>query len=1078
MFVRLGNFVSRYWALVILFWVVVLVALRPPQALIDLVQRAGWKVSWGAPAWDDVTYDGDFAYLPASRPSVIGERLMTQAFPDNDRRSQFVLVVARIEGTASQVDLYAAYNVAFRVHTWCGAAEFAHARQYAEQARQLRQDGKIDEARAVERKFKLSLESAVESLDKAVSMGEELRDFLRAQERSRAAAESPADEPSNSADEASTSAGTGDAAPSTNDEIRLRLAQAYYNRAALREFRASLPASNEGNDTSNDAPGPAGGTDDSLNNARFDRERAAALSPDLAKLDDDAHQVNLYCLRAIGPDVAALIGESEGAAALPLVDAWTWRKEIVGEKLIAKRRTDGRDEVDARLIMAHLSSEFMAAQNMPLLNILESEIESVRRWVEQQGEEGEGLELGISGSAAIGADMLWSAVKTIRSTDLTAVVLVVVILLVVYRSPMMVAVPLCTIFVSLVVAMALVAMLTQMGVLPGFSWWDFKIFKTTKIFIVVIMYGAGTDYCLFLISRYREELAAGADRAAAVSKSLGAVGDALAASALTTIFGLGTMFFAEFGKFRNSGPAIALCLVVALLACLTLAPAMLRAFGPLLFWPFGRKLQTAPQPAGQMPKRRDDSNRTGSFWTWTARKVVAHPGAILIACVLILLPLAGYGVRSADHVTFDFLSALDPNLSSPQGTQLLRKFFPVGESGPVVVMAQKEGAHFLDPETGSVSFDERDAILDLTRKLYDIEGVESVRSSASPLGKRPSARRSRDLTLIAQQNASLTKRMYITHVPELEYSVTRLEVVLAHDPFSVESAAVLKEIDEMLLHENEDTESFWHDARFAYTGTTPAITDLRAVTKTDTLRIEVLVVLAVMGVLLLILKRPLVCAYMIVSVLFTYYVTIGATDLFFGWAYGSNYVGMDWKTPLFLFVILVAVGADYNVYLATRVFEEQQHHGPFTGLRRAVARTGGIITSCGVIMAGTFISMTSGTWPHLVPSWVPMPASILEASRGVLRGIVELGFALALGVVLDTFIVRPILLPAFLALLYRWKLRRRGLGSPSKPSRSSGKPARKSANPPAPHTSTISSSSGNGSPSADDKERKPGARVG
>jgi len=613
-----------------------------------------------------------------------------------------------------------------------------------------------------------------------------------------------------------------------------------------------------------------------------------------------------------------------------------------------------------------------------------------------------------------------------------------------------------------------------LGLLPGFSWWDFKVFKTTKIFIVVIMYGAGTDYCLFLISRYREELAAGADRATAVSKSLGAVGDALAASALTTIFGLGTMFFAEFGKFRNSGPAIALCLAVALLACLTLAPAMLRAFGPLLFWPFGRKLQPATQSAPQRPQRRDASDSLGSFWTWTARKVVAHPGAILIACVLILLPLAGYGMRCADHVTFDFLGALDTNLSSPRGTRLLRKFFPVGESGPVVVMAQKEGTHFLTPDEGKVSYPERDAILDLTRKLYDIEGVESVRSSASPLGKRPSARRSRDLTLIAQQNASITKRLYITQVPELQYSVTRLEVVLAYDPFSVESAAALKQIDEMLRQENEDTESFWQNARFAYTGTTAAITDLRAVTKSDTLRIEVLVVLAVMGVLLVILKRPLVCAYMIASVLFTYYVTIGATDLFFGWAYGGGYVGMDWKTPLFLFVILVAVGADYNVYLATRVFEEQQHHGPFTGLRRAVARTGGIITSCGVIMAGTFISMTSGTWPRLAPSWVPMPASVLEASSGVLRGMVELGFALALGVILDTFVVRPILLPAFLALLCRWRVGRRGFGLRNARARSSSKSSSKS---PAPAASTKSSSSPNGSQPAEEKGRPTGARI-
>ena len=267
-----------------------------------------------------------------------------------------------------------------------------------------------------------------------------------------------------------------------------------------------------------------------------------------------------------------------------------------------------------------------------------------------------------------------------------------------------------------------------------------------------------------------------------------------------------------------------------------------------------------------------------------------------------------------------------------------------------------------------------------------------------------------------------TKAIFVAQTPDLTGHVARFELILEHDPFSLAAIEVVDGVQQQLHELTQAPTSFWHSAQFALTGTTAGIRDLRQVTRRDNVRIQVLVVLAVLVVLVLILRRPLVCGYMMLSVLFSYYVTLGIAVLFFSLCYGDSYQGLDWKVPLFLFVILVAVGQDYNVYLATRVFEEQDRIGPIAGLRRAVVRTGGIITSCGVIMAGTFLSMTSAAWSLVLP---PSIAAWIQPTFGPTRGIVEMGFALALGVLLDTMIVRPILLPAFLALLSKWNLRRR-----------------------------------------------------
>ncbi len=714
----------------------------------------------------------------------------------------------------------------------------------------------------------------------------------------------------------------------------------------------------------------------------------------------------------LDPELRAASGEVRPAPAaqLPLVDVWTWRDSYFGSKLVSR-------DHHVRLVVLQLSNEFMAVDNMQVLETIEAELQPVRDTLSQVTQPG--LSILQSGSAAVGADLLRSAAASIHHTEMVTVLLVILFLALVYRSPLLVAVPLVTIFVSLMLATGLVALLTQLSLVPGFHGWTLKVFSTTKIFIVVILYGAGTDFCLFLIARYQEELRRGLDLATAVSTTLVHVGDALVASALTTILGLGMMAFADFGKYRYSGPVIGLCLAITLGTCLTFTPALMLILGPRIFWPrrvVRAGVRIVPASAHGV-RRRDPTGLSGAFWHFMARVIIARPGRVLVVSTLVLLPLAGYGARHGGDVTYDFLSGLPRRCPSRLGAEVLRRHFPVGESGPVTVLVRHEAAQ-LETAEG------REQIRHLADRLH-LAGVSAVRSAEDPLGEYAPGEKAgllsdRGRTLRVLRAHPRTRSIFVAQTAELAGRVARFEVVLAHDPFSLAAIQVVDQVQETLERLTRAPDSFWHNAQFAMTGTTAAIRDLRSVTRHDNVRIQMLVVLAVFAVLVLILRRPVVCAYMMLTVLFSYYVTMGITTLFFRAAYGDAYQGLDWKVPLFLFVILVAVGQDYNVYLATRVFEEQSRLGLLAGLRRAIVNTGGIITSCGIIMAGTFISMTSAVWPTLLPGpW----ARWWAGTTGPVHTVLELGFALALGVLLDTFVVRPILVPSFLALLCRWRLR-------------------------------------------------------
>jgi len=672
-------------------------------------------------------------------------------------------------------------------------------------------------------------------------------------------------------------------------------------------------------------------------------------------------------------------------SASPVTSVLSHATPLLGPELVSPVGRFGQ----ATLIVISLRTEMAAIENMGFVRDLRERLAASRRAADYPA----GLQLGLTGAAAINADTLLAAEESIRNTELTTIALVVLILLAVYRAPGLVLVPLVVILATWVLSIDLLALLAALS--ERTAWFDFKIFRTSKIFIIVVLFGAATDYCLFLISRYlqglRERLAPGEALATAVAR----VGAAVTASAMATVLGLGTMIFAEFGRYRYGGLSIALTLVIALLACLTLAPALLRAGGRAAYWPFhpGGRRESETRPPGAPMQR---------LWQGIAQLIVTRPGPVFLGSLLVMAWPAYLGLSVP--LTFDLLTELDPKSFSIRGTELLTRYFPIGQTGPITVLAHRDAPVF---ETAQGRSQISRLTVELRRFRYrdsagrEVRPILSVRSLTNPLGGKQgvlnpfSALGRRNLE--ARDNPEMVAA-FLSKVPGCRGQVTRLDLVAQYDPFSLESARLLDRIQDRLLSLASDPASPWHGTEFAFVGTTAIIRDLAAVNRRDFVRIAVLTCLVVLAVLVAMLRRLWVSLFLILTVLWGYLVSMGVSKLVFLGLGSATSSGMPWRLPLFLFVILVAVGEDYNIYLMSRVIEEQKHRGLLEGLRIGLLRTGGVITSCGVIMAGTFASMITGT----------------------LREMYELGFALAFGVLLDTFVIRTIVVPSFLAISARW----------------------------------------------------------
>ncbi len=340
------------------------------------------------------------------------------------------------------------------------------------------------------------------------------------------------------------------------------------------------------------------------------------------------------------------------------------------------------------------------------------------------------------------------------------------------------------------------------------------------------------------------------------------------------------------------------------------------------------------------------------------------------------------------------------------GANMVRRSFAVGELSPAVVLVNV-------PRLDFTSAQGRQAIDEISRRIQAVNHIADVRSLTKPLGTAaaataPAASDGFFNRMAGQALITAAESRYVSTRPAQAADrghITRFDVLFDTDPFSAASLVALERVYEMLQQAGAPGEPLAGAASVGISGSSAMVYDLKKVTISDQKRMYVLVTLGVFAILVVLLRRPGICLYLIATVVLGYLASLGLTDLVFRVAFSGRgpWGGLDWTVAFFLFVILVAVGEDYNIFLMARVIEEEKVHGTVEGTRRAVARTGGIISSCGLIMAGTFGSMLTGS----------------------LTSLRELGFALGIGVLLDTFLVRPVLVPAFVILLDRMKSHKR-----------------------------------------------------
>lgn len=523
----------------------------------------------------------------------------------------------------------------------------------------------------------------------------------------------------------------------------------------------------------------------------------------------------------------------------------------------------------------------------------------------------------ITGPAGIAGD----TVKLFEQADfvlLIATVLIILVLLIaIYRSPLLAVIPLLATAIVYQVVNQSIALMGAGGL---------EVNNQTTSIMSILLFAAVIDYSLFVFSRYREELNHYENKYIAMKHAMRATGEPVFFAGGTVLAAMLVLFFADFRDYQNFAPIFGTAMFFIMLASVTLVPALFTLFGRKAFWP-------------KVPQYGTETEVKHKVWGPLARFVVNKPG-LSGGMVGIFMLITALNIFNLDY-EFDMVKKFPDDLPSRVGYEIVESRFDKGELAPSTLLV-----------VSNQKLDETDASV-ITEKLQGFDEIASVRLSAlSEDGK-----------------------------------AAKMSVALSINPYSTEALAFMENLrddtPELLQEAGLEAESY-------YSGVTAKIVDEQDINNGDIIKIVLLETVLILALLFALTKSVKMPIYMMATILLSFVSALGLgiflVDVLFGFESISS------RVPVYSFIFLVALGIDYNIILVSRFIEERKTHRVKNALEIAIRNTGGVISSAGLILAATFAALMT------------MPIADLFV----------FGFIVAMGILIDTFLVRGMLLPALI----------------------------------------------------------------